>query len=128
MHPLQQLPRKNWPAQVSDIAEVIGDEAAMALFIRFNGRHLGIPLTCPAGHLIEEIIGAEKAALLCKTFARETVLFPKGAYLLRKSRNQNIVEDWKNGMTQSDLATKYDMSSRNIFTIIDNYRTENTHV
>lgn len=127
-HPLRKIPRKNWPQQVETLAEVIGEEAALNLFIRFNGRHLHVPITCPAGHLIEQTIGADKAGLLCKQFGGENFLFPKGAFLLMKIHNNNILSDWKAGMTQADIATKYDLSSRRIHTIISESKMEAHHV
>jgi hypothetical protein len=120
MHPLTQIPRKNWPVQVDELAKVVGDEAAMALFIRFNGQHLSIPKVCPGpGHVIIETIGTEKAALLCKEYERGTIIFPRGAYLLRKIRNGNIKKDYKSGMKQGDIASKYQLTTRQIITILN---------
>lgn len=106
------------------LVDVIGPEAAMNLFIRFNGRALHIPQpeNLYADHVVTQTIGADKADLLCKRFACEDILFPKGAYLLRKIRNENIISDWRAGMTQPDLATKYDLTTRSINGIISNFK------
>lgn len=121
MHPLQTIPRKNWPVQVEDFAKVVGDEAAMALFIRFNGRHLTIPSKPPGpDHVLVETIGMEKTVLLCHAFGGpDEFNFPKGAYLLRRIRNENIKSDHAQGMKVCDIATKYDLTSRQIGSIIN---------
>lgn len=119
MHKLQQLKRDNWPSLINDIAEMIGDEFAMSLFIKFAGRHFCVPITCPPGHVLESIIGAEKAKLFCKNFGGESLTFPNGRLLLIKERNRKIVAEYnKGGMTQGELATKYQLSERHIVTIV----------
>jgi hypothetical protein len=121
MHPLTQIPRKNWPVQVEDFAKVVGDEAALALFIRFNGRCLTIPRKPPgADHVIVKTVGMEKTVLLCNAFGgADDFCFPKGTYLLRKLRNENIKSDHAQGMKVCDLATKYDLTTRQISSIIN---------
>jgi Mor family transcriptional regulator len=118
MHPLLQVKRETWPQLLFDLAEVVGDDAMIKLFTRFAGRHLSIPETCPPGHLIEEIIGAEKAALLCQTYQSELLIFPTCTYLLIKIRNQNMRADRQAGMKLCDIATKYQISSRRVCSIL----------
>lgn len=118
MQQLKQINREEFPALIGDIAEVVGDEAALALFIRFNGRHLTVPHRCPAGHLIEQTIGKEKAAQFCKFYKGENLDFPRGAVLLRKARNKAIIEEAKTGVPRADLATKYQLTERQIYKII----------
>lgn len=128
-HPLRQIPRNNWPVQVDMLAKVIGPESAMNLFIRFNGVTLHIPFTknLHDEHVIVKTIGLNKAKQLCEYFAAEEILFPKGAYLLRKIRNKNIIEDYRSGMTQIEIATKYDLTSRCINGIISNFNKTGHH-
>lgn len=114
---LSQIPRKYWPKFISLIADVVGEEAAIELFLRFKGRHLAVPMACPPDHIIAQTIGAEKAALLCRRFSRETICIPKGANLSREIRNQNILADFLSGMNVCDIATKYDMTARNVSNI-----------
>lgn len=120
MHPLQQIKRSEWPSLIADIAEIIGDEAALKLFIRFAGRTLSVPTSCPSDHLIVLTIGEAKAALFCKTFKSECLMFPNGGKLLIKERNRNILKDYRNGMTQGDIATKYRITTRQIINILNN--------
>ena len=118
MHNLRQIKRDTWPPLIDLIAEVVGDEAAMTLFIRFAGRHIRIPMKANPDHLLDKTIGSEKANLLRKYFANELIMFPTGRLLLTKIRNLKIMEEWKGGMFQSDLATKYQLSERQIVVII----------
>jgi Mor family transcriptional regulator len=122
MHPLLQIKRENWPQMLSDLAEVIGEDTTLKLFTRFAGRHLCVPETCPPGHLIEETIGAEKAAQLCQTYQRELLIFPTCALLLIKIRNQNMLADRQAGMRQCDIATKYQVSARTVCKIVGRRR------
>lgn len=115
---LNDINREDYPELINDIARVIGDEAAMTMFIRFNGRHLTVPAKCPPGHLIEETIGREKAKNFCREFEGETLNFPRGTLALRKARNQNIKADCEAGMLIADLATKYDLTERHIYNIV----------
>lgn len=107
------------PPLINELAAAIGMDAAMSLFMRFKGRHLTIPLSIPPGHVISETIGADKAALLCKTYSGELMMFPKGDYLFRKRRDKQILTDWQGGMKQCDLATKYQLTERRINAIIN---------
>ena len=120
MHPLQQIKRSDWPTLIADIAEVIGDEAALNLFIRFAGRSLSVPQSCPPDHVIVLTIGEVKAALFCEAFRGECLVIPNGGKLLIKERNQAILKDYRDGMMQGDIATKYRLTTRQIINIINN--------
>jgi hypothetical protein len=132
MNPLAQIKRENWPELIDDLAEVIGDDAALKMFIRFSGRHLAVPKnsTVPPSPLmiIKETIGEEKAVLLIKQFGGEDLKFPNGRLLLNNDRNNRIVEDYLSGMRQGDIATKYELSERHISTIINNHKDINVKV
>jgi len=118
MHNLRQIKRDTWPELINEIAEVVGDEAAMTLFIRFAGRHIRIPMKANPDHLLDKTIGSEKANLLRKRFSNELITIPSGRLLLMKIRNRQIMEDWKGGLFQCELATKYQLTERQINDII----------
>ena len=86
MHPLETIKRNNWPPIIDDIAEIIGDDAALKMFIRFSGRHLFIPIRGLHNNNIEQTIGSEKSKLLSKEFGSETITFPNGKLLLLSIR------------------------------------------
>lgn len=115
---INDIKRKDFPELIEAIAEAIGEDAALTLFIRFNGRHLCVPLNCPSGHLIEQTIGKEKAKQFCQVFAGENLDFPRGAFVLKRIRNENIKKDLQAGMSRADAATKYDLTERQIYKII----------
>jgi len=117
-HPFRKVPKTLWPELLVVIAEVIGDEAATLLFIHFNGSRFKVPSQCNKDHAIAKAIGLDKANLLCKRFMRECLTIPKCSVVLKKIRNRAIVADWKHGLTQQYLARKYDLSYRQISSIV----------
>jgi hypothetical protein len=129
MNPLAQIKRENWPELIDDLAEIIGEDAALKMFIRFAGRHLSVPRTIivpPAMiTIIKETIGEEKAELLVKNYGGEYLKFPNGRLILNNDRDNRIVEDYLSGMRQGDIATKYELSERRINTIINNHKDTN---
>lgn len=130
MNPLKQINRANWPELIKQLAEIIGDEAALKLFIRFSGRHLSVPKTRvrpsrPMIEIIDETIGEENAKLLVRNFGGEYLKFPNGRLILNNDRNNRIVDDYLNGMVQGDIATKYELSERHISTIVNNHKDKN---
>jgi hypothetical protein len=116
---LRHIDRATWPDLIKDIAVVIGDEAALNLFVRFAGRHLNVPSNAIAGHVIEETIGREAFALFAKGFGRCHLKIPGGYKLLLRDRNIKIVKDFQRGMKQCDLATKYELTDRQISKIVN---------
>ena len=118
-HPIRKIPRHKWPIILKEIADVIGPESALDLFIRFNWRHLFVTKKPESGHLICQIIGEEKSILFCQIFARCHVVLPKLDALIREQRNEEIKRDWLKGMIQADIATKYNLSERQINGIIN---------
>ena len=103
MHPLEKIKRNNWPPIINGIAQIIGDDAALKMFIRFAGRHLSIPITSLPDNVINETIGEEKYTLLIKGFGGEEILFPNGKLLVINVRNNEIVDDFLSGMKQCDI-------------------------
>jgi len=118
-HFLQDVPKTLWPELIRMIAEVIGDDSALSFFIKFNGRRFKVPEKCDAAHLIAQAIGLNKATIFCQRFAGEVLTVPKAYYLAKSIRNRNIIADWKAGIGQQDLATKYDLSYRQVSSIIN---------
>jgi hypothetical protein len=122
MNELRQINRKEWPPLINEIAEHIGDEAAMNLFVRFAGRRLRPPKRLPPDHVINSIIGEEKAQIISRIFGDEIMDFPTGKCLLIKIRNQRIFKAYKDGMSQADLATLHQITQRQINQIIRQHK------
>jgi hypothetical protein len=122
MHPLRQLDRSYWPTLIHQIAEIIGNESALDMFIRFGGQRLTIPRNRSPEHPVDGLIGSEKAERLSKIFGREELLFPNGRLLLINLRNKQIVEAWLNGTKQADLAAAFNLTQRQINTIVNSHK------
>jgi len=116
---LRDIDPTTWPDLIKEIAEVIGDEAALNLFIRFSGRHLNVPMNAIAGHVIEETIGREAFVLLARDFGGDSLKIPGGHKLLIRDRNIKIVKANLQGIKQCDLATQYKLSERQIGKIVN---------
>jgi hypothetical protein len=122
MNDLRQINRDEWPKLINEIAEHIGDEAAMNLFVRFAGRHLHVPKTIRPDHLIASTIGMKKALVFNHIFSDEILFFPNGKRQRINIRNRRIIEAWKGGKSCADLATENQLSSRHICDIIKRYK------
>ncbi len=116
---LQQIGRDDWPDLIKDIAEVIGDESAMAMFIRFAGRHLHVPRFESKSGDIEATIGLDKAKLLYERYGADQLLFPNGRLILVGIRNQRIIKEWVGGVSVTNLSTKYALTERHIGNIVN---------
>lgn len=115
---LQKIKRENWPETINLIAEVVGDDATIALLNRFSGRHLSIPKKYRDGHDIGEVIDKEKAQMLIDYFGGEMIIFPNCRWLMAKERNRSIIHDLAMNISVADLATKYQLTTRMIYKII----------
>ena len=67
---------------------------------------------------IAELIGLKKAILILKHFGGSTIYIPKIDSYNRHTRNMKIINDYKSGLTYSQLAAKYDLTSVRIRSII----------
>jgi len=118
---LRQIDRNEWPKSINEIAEVIGDEAAMNLFVHFAGRHFRAPKDFIKNPTIISIIGEEKARIFSQVFGGEVFGFPMGHKQIIKIRNRQIIEAWKGGMTRGDIAQRHKLSDRQIGIIITKF-------
>lgn len=123
---VRQISREDWPELVNFIAEIIGDDSAMDLFENFAGCHLFIPSKPNKNNKISELIGHEKANLLIKNFSNECVVFPNCSNLIRKYRNDAIIEDINSGIKRADIAKKYQLTERQLLSIFKNRNLKNT--
>lgn len=115
---LQRIGKDNWPTRIQEIAEYIGEDLALTLFINYAGRHLAIPKIGTLDNSIESLIGDEAAQRLFYYFGGEVLQIPNGKQMLVDLRNPEIFKDWAGGMTQADIATKYHLTERQINKII----------
>jgi hypothetical protein len=117
---LRDIDRSLWPELIKDIAEFIGDGAALNLFVRFAGRHLNVPHRAISGHVIEQTIGRGAFVRLAKHYGGEILKIPAGHKLLIQDRNLKIAHDhYREGMKICDLVSKYHLSDRQISKIVN---------
>jgi hypothetical protein len=117
-HTLAQVPVKDWPAVVVEIARVIGHEGALALWLTCRGRHCHFPKRPPPDGLLTRTVGPEAAAQLCKAFAAITLAFPTGSDLLRAQRNAAIRQARQAGAPLCELARIHRLSVRSLHNIV----------
>ena len=72
----QQPSRRGWPPILCEIADHIGDAAALALVVNFGGVELSIPRTMPAQHRIADVIGLDAALRCAAVFGGEKLAIP----------------------------------------------------
>ena len=70
---------------------------------------------------IAELIGLEKAIVILKHFGGSTIYIPKIDSCNRYYRNKKIVDDYRSGLSYSQISTKYDLTSVSVRNIISSY-------
>lgn len=110
---------KPLPDSVQQIADVIGEDAALTLVRRWprtrSGRPvLYVPATLPADHRLVAIIGWHAAARLVKVFAGEIIFLATCAVVQRDGRNQLIAAALANRASPAAVAIKHGVSERQV--------------
>ncbi len=117
---LRDIDRSLWPQLIKDLAEFIGDDAALNLLVRFAGRHLHVPTRAISNHVLEQTIGRGGFVRLAKHYGGETLKIPAGHSLLIQDRNLKIAHDhYRDGLKICDLVAKYHLSDRQISKIVN---------
>lgn len=70
---------------------------------------------------IAELIGTENALVILKHFGGSTIYIPKIDSYNRHFRNLEIVDDYKSGLTYSQISIKYNLTSVSIRNIISSH-------
>lgn len=106
-----------------EIVRVIGFDAACKFFAAYGGKQLRIPEgTGRAGLFsaaLTELLGYETAWKLCSHFGGERMTVPKGRAPAMIARNRQIVADYDGGMRFLALIHKYDLTERQLRTIVN---------
>lgn len=109
------------PASLTEIIEVIGDQATLKLVERFGGTTQRIPAPCnvTAEHELAVCIGLENLkALVGKLGGGRWLYIARCAKGLRERRNREIVLAYDRGVKVADLAREYSLSDRRIWEIL----------
>jgi len=82
--------RRGWPQRLIEIADAIGDAAALRLVASFGGQRVYIAKHAAAGQLVADAIGVAEADALARRFGGEELEVPRAAAL--RSRKAAILD------------------------------------
>ncbi|MBD3728741.1 MAG: hypothetical protein IE933_03465 [Sphingomonadales bacterium] len=99
---------------LDELAEVIGEQAALDLAWAFRGIMLYIPKNPETVPGIAAAIGDEAAAKLCDTFWRMPIYMPFGEALARKVRAMDEA-----GTTRREIAMALGIAERRVYRILE---------
>lgn len=116
---LQHARSTSYPGPFEALCEIIGEGKAQILVEHFGGVSLYIPAKVRADHPLASIIGLDTAQRVCAEFGGVTVGIPRHAGLQRNARNAQIFFDHEQGMSNRELARKYQLTDRHIRSIIN---------
>lgn len=97
---------RRWPAHktLKDLSELIGDEAAYTLVVRWGGRVLSIPGTFDSTHVICGEIGTDATAKLVEQYGGQKLYLPVERNVMIDARNADIVGRARAGISHSKIA------------------------
>ena len=102
-----------------ELLNLIGDDAFTRLCTVFGGTKLYVSNTDRSRKRLNIIIGEENAGKMIFHFEGVTLILPMLSSLEIRKRHQAIIADAKNGMSQRDIAMKYDLTDRQVRRIIN---------
>lgn len=73
-----------------------------------------------AVQVLHDAVGIEAAKKLIKHFGGDRIYIPKGTVINRHRRNRRIVEAYNSGTPVNQLAGDFDLTGRQIWTILKN--------
>lgn len=110
----------NYPGFFQEIRQLMGEEETAKLVEKFGGgAPKYIPLKVNPEHPLAELLGLESAQHLCDEYGGLSIAFPRNASLIREKRNILIRNDCAAGMSQNQLAMKYQITTRSIRMIVN---------
>jgi len=104
----------NYPGVFQDISQIVGEEAAAKLSAQYGGTRLYIPITLKTEHPLVQLLGQQTAQQLVDEFSAITVEIPRAFIRIIARRNELIIADRDDGMSQRQLAIKYQLTERTI--------------
>ncbi len=99
---------------LDDLADVIGEEAAMAFALRFRGLRLYIPKDPANEPRIAETIGDELATRLCDALWRTTLTIPR-----REAERRAVHGLCKEGLTKQQIAERLHITERQVYRLLE---------
>lgn len=106
------------PKRVAELVKVVGCVAAFKLVELRGGGRLEVPTRAKPTHWLVEHIGLEALTKLVAYYGEERIEIDRCAYLIRmiqeQAKEQAIVEAYKNGASNWQLAQQYNYTERGI--------------
>jgi hypothetical protein len=111
-------------SEIADtLVEAIGLEGAQRLVREYGGKQIKIPDgSGRAGAFsawLDEALGIESARILRATFGGECITVPMLYDQMLAARNRLIIADYDGSLSMLDLVRKYQLSERQIRTILN---------
>lgn len=106
------------PASLTEVAEAVGLSAALALVLHAGGTRVYVPEELEPEHRLVGWLGIEAAQCLADRFGGETLDVPRCQAGARAVRDRRIREQRRAGTSIRDLALRYQLTERQVYTII----------
>lgn len=104
---------------MDDVAEVIGQDATLALAAEFMGERIYIPKHYSTQPRIAAAIGVAKAKAFCDTFYRTVIKLSSTVVIERL-----VIDFVQRGMTKREIAQRLSISEQRVYDILRRHREE----
>lgn len=101
----------------SEIAAVIGADAAALLIERLGGIPIYIPAYPSSGSPLVLAIGHAAAARLCDAYAGQTFDLPSRSAIAAKTRRRHILYDLARGIPVAEIALRHGLTASHVYAI-----------
>lgn len=115
---LELILKEELPDSLAEIAGIIGREGAMRLVDSCGGTRVFVPRKMKVQHKLATLLGFEQAHLLSRHFGGEALTVVRGAEVIRRARNREIVQKYDKGIGVRQLAREHSMTERQIYSIL----------
>lgn len=117
---MSELPRHLLPASLLEIAEYCGDDTMWKIWGAYGGMRLSVPINMTPEHSLSQLLGYEAACQFSKVFGgAEPLRIARAEAARRAVRNEMMRQDHREGMSFANLVRKYELTERQISTIIN---------
>lgn len=112
------LERLDLPESLAEVVDVIGLEQALRLVDAFGGVRVYVPERMTPEHILVRVIGHNSAWQLASHFGGEQLSVPRCVSGLRSVRNAQIRRERQAGASPAQLALRYGMTERQVYSIL----------
>lgn len=104
--------------ETQELLSLIGEDAFTRLCMVFGGTRLHVFDSDRSRQRLNIIVGEDSAEKIIFNYQGMTLTLPKLSSLEINKRHQAIIHDYKIGMSQREIAMKYDLTDRQVRNII----------